>query len=596
MTQGVKVDISMRRWVFRTIFATGLAVLGAAGISSSVSAFTTTVSSEIEGSPSIVYGGTPIGAKLSVGVKDGGKTPNTTKVQYAWFLIRDGISLDAPILAHNADGWWTGGYHSLEDILKENWNFYRNRSPNSNDGYKYAKFGLCEYFWEFTGGAVTDGYGTYLSQWVTRGGNSVLAECHQEEMRDKSELPLGTAAVDSGRTLEKSPTITVPDVKAGYKICVAAGINYNDSVTVDANYYRWHISGASCATIAKRPNFQAWNGGIYAPNGIRTSKSQKTANAGNSATGEMPGRLFGSWGEYYVVSGGNVTGFASGAGIGYGANMSTIGAYGINQDYCQSSARLTISNIGCETGTTDGYGGENINISAYIDELKASYATDAAGVEYHEGDVHLGQISNVSGTRVIRAGGTVYIDGDICVFGVPSETGCVSSGKYENYLGLEPDTNIEYDSAVQIPQVLIMAKNIIIGQDVTQVDAWLITEDGGTVSTCNDGDVVGTSAECWKTLKVNGPVYTSKLRLKRTGGAWPGLYGDIGNPAEPARLYYGGGAREKDKVGRDLTCDGSVSPAEIFDLHPAVMLWAFYRESTLSRAYITSLQEFAPRF
>lgn len=592
----MKVGAEMRRWAFKIILAGGLAILGVVGASSKVSAFNTTVSSSLSGNPSIIYGGTTVGAKFKIQVIDGGRTPNTTKTQYVWFLIRDGVWPEEQVVTNNAAGWWHRPVSSLVGTLSENGNFYRNRNANSNEGYKHAKFGLCEYFWEFTGGAVESGYGEYLSDWVTRGGNHILAECHQEEMRDRGSLPLGTAAVDSGTTLEKEVSITVPDVKAGYKLCVATGTNYYNDWSANNYYYQWHISGASCATIAKRPNFEAWNGGVYAPKGITTSTSPKTANAGNSATGEIPGRLFGSWAEYYVVAGGTVSGFASGGGIGYGVNVNTVGAGLAGNDYCKSS-RLTISNITCNQDSTAGkYGGQNINIKTYIDDLKADYATDAAAVEYHEGDVHLGLISGINGTKVIRASGTVYIDKDICVFGTPNGEGCADSGVYENYLGLQADSGAVYGSAIEIPQVLIMAKNIIVGSEVTQVDAWLITEDGGMVSTCGEGDTIGTSAECWKTLKVNGPVYTSKLSLKRTGGAWPGLYGDIGNPHEAARLYYGGGARDKSKAWRDLTCDGSVSPAEIFNLHPAVMLWAFYRESTLSRAYVTQLQEFAPRY
>ncbi|MBQ8992376.1 hypothetical protein IJ090_03025 [Candidatus Saccharibacteria bacterium] len=601
----------------RILLISGLMIIGVIGWGKNASAFTTEVSSQLDGmSSGVVYGGTTVGATLKVAVKDGGTTPNKTKVQYAWFLIRDGYGLDFTRTTHNANGntYWNGwrtqawpDYQniSLREILSENTYFWRDlaahTTPTAGTGYKHAKFGLCEYYWEFTGGDEENGYGYFpyadsSNYWTTRGGNAVLAECHQSEMREADEIPLGTAAVSSGFSKTKTVSITVPDVKAGYKFCVAAGINFSDSGAVSANQYRWHISGASCATIAKKPNFQVWNGGMYAPEGVVTSTTNKTANAGNGSVGETSGRLFGSWAEYYVVADSKVAGFASGAGIGYGVNMNTVGAGASNNNYCQS-ARLTIGNFQCLTdGSAGEYGGQNIATSDYIDELKTKYRVGAEGVEYYEGDISLSKISGVSGTRVIRSGGTVYIGGDICVFGDPTDTGCTDSGSAENYLGLGADLNKTYNSAIDVPQVLIMAKNIVIDPNVTQIDAWLITEDGGTISTCGASATVGTSAECWKTLKVNGPVYTSKLNLTRTGGAWPGLWGDMGNPNEPASLYYGGGSREKNKAWRDLTCDGSVTPAEIFDLHPATMVWSFYQATTLSRAYVTSMKEYAPRY
>jgi len=87
----------------------------------------------------------------------------------------------------------------------------------------------------------------------------------------------------------------------------------------------------------------------------------------------------------------------------------------------------------------------------------------------------------------------------------------------------------------QLGQLVIIAKNIYIRSSVSQIDAWLIAQKG-TVNTCSD---VAESAPlsiniCNQQLKVNGPVSTSRLILKRTYGSDPG--GEKGVPAEVFNL------------------------------------------------------------
>lgn len=229
-----------------------------------------------------------------------------------------------------------------------------------------------------------------------------------------------------------------------------------------------------------------------------------------------------------------------------------------------------------------------------------------------------------------------------------------------------------------IPQVLIIAESISISSEVSQIDAWLITDSGQPIDNFYDGGYINTCSEfvdgksgadsCWRTLKVNGPVFTSALLLNRTGGSWPGLTSDVGNPiydvlrkvydkfyevwdtdaenecsAHPTQKSFCKSSRigaskrdflntlrgnvgesqevapENERIARayeavnfysadsnsvssgrsnsrDLTCDGSITPAEIFDLNPMVFYWSYGQSQGAAEAIITYAQELAPRY
>ena len=137
--------------------------------------------------------------------------------------------------------------------------------------------------------------------------------------------------------------------------------------------------------------------------------------------------------------------------------------------------------------------------------------------------------------------------------------------------------NIRYTTSAipkvgSIPQVVIIAKNIIIADAVTNVDAWLIaagTGVDGRINTCGAGGVaettVVTTLNCNQVLTVNGPVVANHLIMRRTAGA-------------------GVAAQARD-------------PAEVFNLRPDAYFWAsVYSTSSASRVPTASTKELPPRF
>ena len=122
-----------------------------------------------------------------------------------------------------------------------------------------------------------------------------------------------------------------------------------------------------------------------------------------------------------------------------------------------------------------------------------------------------------------------------------------------------------------IPQIIIIARNILIADSVTNVDAWLIasgTGANGYINTCSSiaagSPSALTSNRCNQKLTINGPVQANKLFMYRTAGSGVGV--DIGKPAE------------------------------VFNLRGEAYLWASVHGSSNDRITTVSTKELPPRF
>ena len=123
-----------------------------------------------------------------------------------------------------------------------------------------------------------------------------------------------------------------------------------------------------------------------------------------------------------------------------------------------------------------------------------------------------------------------------------------------------------YTSIAEIPQVILKAKNIVIQDNVTNVDAWLIADN--IISTCTISgatvalDLKPQANQCTQQLTINGPVIAKKLHLARTFG----------------------GNHTNDE------------PAELFFLSPETYLWTYSQATRYSQAITTYQRELAPRY
>ena len=260
--------------------------------------------------------------------------------------------------------------------------------------------------------------------------------------------------------------------------------------------------------------------------------------------------VYGSWGEYGVIANGRADS-ASGAGLSSSFN----GRSGVTpRDY----NKLTFANIpkygnfSSTSSVPDNFtlpsvGGVKGSVSGNVD------VNSLATGEYNAGNVTLtGSKLSVGKSIVIKSSGVVRISGDL----------------------LYTDTN----DVRQLPQLIIYAKNIIIEPSVGEANAWLITQKDGYVSTCGAviSDVAWLSGvsdvSCGKQLKINGPIKTGRLFLRRT---------------------YGGKHASSAKNDPNMHPG---TPAEIINLRADTYIWAYNNYRNTSAISTMNVRELPPRY
>lgn len=415
----------------------------------------------------------------------------------------------------------------------------------------------------------------------------------------------------NGWTWSMGATYNVPNnADIGSKYCVAIGMTIAsshpnaDAGTVSGWHSfngNWRVS-LSCRTIAKKPNFQAWNANLFAFTGIDTAITSKYEDA-TLGTSSPANRIFGSWEEYLVISKGDVVGFASGAALGYeGSTMRITGGHSPTGNFCDLS-HMSISNENCNH-----IGLSKINLNnAVLSKMITRYSPASTSMPVNSGvninvaaaspltntttDERTGEYIMTSGDGVIngtiarsanspllviRVPGTLTINSNIC-YGTGSCQG------YDNALVLGNRNSQRFSSLNELPQVIIIANNINISEGVTQIDAWLVAlGSSGTINTCYQFNVGASSSDsCSKTLIINGPTIANGIILNRTAGAY-------------TRSTW----VQNDGPGasNNLTDDGSVTPAEIFNLRPDAYLWGYQQSQNFSQATITYSRELSPRY
>lgn len=468
---------------------------------------------------------------------------------------------------------------------------------------------------------------------------------------------------------------TIPDngEYVGYKYCTAIAFypsdshnNMGNSLEIQRQYgeagamdagERWNISGASCRTIAKKPNFQVWNGSIYTEGTINTSISRKWTGVStvglSSDYNPSSTDIFGSWADYAIIAGKNNKTMASGAMLGYNnsyydlrgpggkpagtsaqdlapetiANNSTpTGNSGINASasYHQNLARLDsryrdkaatlIREVnGSVVGSKRIYAAKtgtqaaSVNSSVKISELGLDGSIDTSNLTNDDNGLIKRVLTDTNNSKkdntlIIVSSGTLVIDRNICYGSCSGD-----ATKLSTYA-----TGTSTNKAATLPQILIFAKNIEIDQNVTRVDAWLVAEgdesgSGGVLSTCAGHKIGANSAS--KT----GLVARDASTLHYTNGNC-GLTLVVNGPVfanhidllRTAGAFHGAaptnalGDPRNRSVGATGNDDdrnkGSVAPAEIFNLRADVYIWAYNQAQRYSEAVVTYTRELAPRY
>ena len=322
------------------------------------------------------------------------------------------------------------------------------------------------------------------------------------------------------------------DYDAGTQICFRLSVTPRSNTNPPAT-----SSAEDCVVIGKKPKVQVWGGDLWVRGNIRTSASIKSS------------AMYGSWGEYALFAGGSITGMASGSAIAAGLT-----SYSNVCNYSKLTFANTLLPNSCSNNTTDK--GYYDTASRIIPDVASSFPISAA-VGNINGTISLGGLASgayrSTGSRDITINESAIPPNKWIVLNVPDKNVTIAGD-----ITYTPATlhNLE-----EIPQVVIIAKNITINATVTNVDAWLIAP-GGSIKTCEVA--AKTVGECNDKLTINGPVMTDKLYLYRTAGSGSG--------------------------------SDSGEPAEIINLRADAYLWAYARTLGQGRIRTVHTRELPPRF
>jgi hypothetical protein len=342
-------------------------------------------------------------------------------------------------------------------------------------------------------------------------------------------------------------TYVIPVADFGKRLCRST------TATPGANTGGTATSSEVCTTIAKRPKVQVLGGDLFVGRGSATNPA-RVSTIITSVTPSGNGRYYGSWAEYAIIPSGTVRGMASGSGYAAG---------GVQGSLCGNSL-LTFANT---TGNAcNGSQVGRYKTSSVAQDVAARFPVTPKTPTVSTG-VPVDIASLLAKTTYTASGGTITL--------VSSQK--IPAGKWvvihAGEATVRIDQNIEYlqgpfTKEADIPQVAIIAKNILIDDSVTAIDAWLVargTGSDGYIKTCDapinePGQL--TANVCDKKLTVNGPVSANHLYMYRT-------YGALGATASQA--------------------------GEVFNLRADAYLWASSLDTT---AYAQSVRtvELPPRY
>lgn len=338
----------------------------------------------------------------------------------------------------------------------------------------------------------------------------------------------GTRSFPTGATVlgALNGEVVPLDMALGSKICYGLSVQPYSSSSNNWRHY------SVCIGINKSPTIQVWGGDLRVGGTIDASYFTGQKDAGQAT--------FGSWVEYGALSRGANEGLASGSALAEGTTKSE-----------QDRNELTFANR--PSGT---YGRYDFTVPyTMADQFNMP------------GTVYTSATFNLAGKNGMYRPST-----DMTISGTVERGRAVIVYAPTRTVTITDDTIYDgssYTSRAEIPQLVIVARNIRIQQNVETVNAWLLAS--GYIDTCSDVGTPGvlpvsgvlSSQVCDKRLTVNGPVATDKLILKRTGGAAAGSEGDS---------------------------------AEVFNLRADAYLWRYQNAASGGQVRVVSVKELPPRF
>jgi hypothetical protein len=374
-----------------------------------------------------------------------------------------------------------------------------------------------------------------------------------------SDWTLGSGS-PGGTSNTNLSTYLVQQSDIGKKICRATSANPSSNTGAG-----WIESDSKCVTVGTRPKIHILGGDLLVGNTFNgmNGVGKADVNTGTSLRILDPKNLsvlnmFGSWVEYGIFATGTVTGTGSGSAFASNTGL-------LSPTQCEYSnltfVNATTSNPQTSCSASSTLGGYSTGNT--ITGIAANFPVTAGTTPVYNDVLPNPQGLYTSNNRSdpITLGARTIAKNEWVVINAPNADVIISGDiKYDNS---------PLQSVYNIPQLVIIAKDIYINSNVQQVDAWLIaqgTQAAGTgiLDTCHistDYKTALTTSLCNAPLQVNGPVMSQKLWLRRTGGS------DIAGTA-----------------------------SEVFNLRPDAYLWAYGRSSVSGRVQTVYTQELPPRF
>ncbi|NCU38797.1 hypothetical protein EOL96_07150 [Candidatus Saccharibacteria bacterium] len=297
-----------------------------------------------------------------------------------------------------------------------------------------------------------------------------------------SFYPGSTAIIDSAIASDNLALISTLDF--GDHVCYASMVNNYEPSKGDLD---WLYSVPHCVAIKKTPTVHVWGNDVRVGSAIESADNADSKIQSLTIPGDS-GNYFGSWSEYGAIAPADILGFASGAGL-----------YGGNTNDPIDWSNLTFAN-------TPSYGSFVADTNEWrlgtLPRIKDWDFSGAKIVTPSNSKYKGWETPFASSKIVVVKGDSLRIDGDIEI----------------------PSALSNYASVAEMPQMIIIANNILIDKKVNRIDAWLIASD--TINTCAKGGPADANVndkpntnQCDEQLIINGPVIAKNLKLFRTFGA-----------------------------------------------------------------------------
>lgn len=378
-----------------------------------------------------------------------------------------------------------------------------------------------------------------------------------QERRDRCTTIKPEAGADNivfmlGSRAAPAVSDVVPiDFDVGDRICYGITVSgYNDATGAAKSGGRH--SALVCVVVGKKPKVHVLGGDLYVGRGSSTSSQVMTSvTRGPVAQPTDTPTIFGSWSEYGIAATGLVTRMGSAAAYAGGVK---------DANMCNLSL-LTLSNrtaVNVCSATSTGHYPLPSAVRTVANKYADQSTTPLPSNSLAPASLNSG-LYGVANTNVVTLNGGDLTAGKSVIIYVPNNDVTIA--------GNLTYTSSRISDVNSIPQLVIIAKNITINENVSQVDAWLVAKatSQGNIYTCNQPATSLTADVCNNPLTVNGPVISNKLHMLRTAGAGSGV------------------------------AAGSV-PAEVFNLRPDAYFWGVSQGSNVTRVPTGDLIELPPRF